>query len=206
MTQILETPDSIRWTPVATISKYGLDIVETLTRRFGHEPTGADLAMLARTEGLKPDETIVVVGNQLTDAGRNRICNLIIGTASTPAFNASQSIVGVGSSTTAFAGSQTAMGGDGSTTTAYYQGTDSGATPTQTGGTGTISASATFQTGNANFHWNEWGWIIGTGTITPGGTLASVATSPLLLNRKVQDLGTKASGTIWTLAATITIS
>lgn len=188
--------DDLRWHPKIQVRKYDPATVAALTAALGREPTAIDLA------AVDPDDIAYDEGNQLTTAGLNRLGNLIIGTGSTPAFNASQAILGVGNSSTAFALGQTTLQGDGSTTTAWYQGADSA--PTQSNGV--ISAQMTITGSNANFAWNEWGWIIGTGTITAGGTLASVATSPVLLNRKVASLGTKASGAIWVLQSTVTLS
>jgi hypothetical protein len=65
---------------------------------------------------------------------------------------------------------------------------------------GVITARSSFQTGEANFVWAEWGIDIGTPTVVDGTTVAAV-----LLNRKVQALGTKAVG-IWVATATITIA
>lgn len=192
--------DGIKWTPVVHVKKYSPDTVRDITRLLGHEPTGEDLRRL-EAEGLHWDDEAWAHGNQLVTVGLNRIGNLIIGTGA--AFTNAQAIIGVGSSSTAFSAAQTALIGDGSTTTAYYQGADA-SNPTQSNGV--ITCNATYATGNANFAWNEWGFAVGTGTITPGGTLASVATTPVLLNRKVQSLGTKGSGSTWTLQATVTLS
>lgn len=187
-------PDAIIWHPRITVSKYDEATMAELRDALGYEPTGAELL------GFDPDGRIEDEGNQLVTVGLSRIGNLIIGSGAA-AFNSTQAICGVGSSSTAFSVGQTALSGDGSTTTAYYQLVDSA--PTQTNGA--ISANATFTTGNANFAWNEWCWAIATSTITAGGTLASVGTSPVMLNRKVVSLGTKSSGS-WVLQATVTLS
>ena len=109
-------------------------------------------------------------------------------------------IVGVGATNTAATIADTALGADGGS--AYYQGCDS-ANPTQANGV--ITCVCTFTTGNANFAWAEWCWATCTGSITPGATLASVATGTKLWNHKIQSLGTKVSGS-WVLTTTITIS
>lgn len=192
--------DGIKWTPVVHVKKYSADTVRELTSMLGHEPTGEDLRRL-EAEGLAWDDEAWAHGNQLVTVGLNRIGNLIIGTGA--AFTNTQAIIGVGSSSTAYSAGQTALIGDGSTTTAYYQGADA-SNPTQSNGV--ITCNATYATGNANFAWNEWAFAVGTGTITPGGTLASVATTPVMLNRKVQSLGTKGAGSTWTLQATVTLS
>lgn len=188
--------DGIKWNAHARVLKYDQETVDRLTRELGHEPSGAELRALGT-----PYEVSEAVGNLLTTAGLARITNLITGGGGA-AFNNAQAIVGVGSSATAAAVGDTALGGNGSTSTAYYQGADATYPSTANG---VITCYATFATGNANFAWNEWCFAVGTGTITPGGTLASVATSPVLLNHRVQSLGTKSSGA-WTLQATITLS
>lgn len=193
--------DGIKWHAFARVIKYNPDTVAEITKELGHEPTGPDLRMLEERHGLKPDAEAVADGNLLTTAGLNRITNLIIGGGA--AFNNAQAIVGVGASSTAATTSDTILGGNGNSTTAWYQGADA-SNPTQSNGV--ITCNATYATGNGNFAWNEWCFAVGTGTITPGNALASVATSPVMLNHKVQSLGTKAAGSTWTLQATITLS
>jgi hypothetical protein len=168
---------------------------------MGHEPSAFHLRHLEEIGLLEPDDIVEVPGNLLVTTGLNRITNLIIGGGGTPLAHAN-AIVGVGTSSTAATVSDVALGSDG-TANAYYQQADSGY-PTQSNGT--ITCNATFQTGNANFAWNEWCWADGSGTITAGTTLASVATSPVMLNHRIQSLGTKVSGAVWTLSATLTLS
>ena len=65
---------------------------------------------------------------------------------------------------------------------------------------GVVTARSTFATGEANFVWNEWGLDIGTPTVTDGTTVNAV-----LLNRKVESLGTKVSGS-WVLTVSVTFA
>lgn len=192
---------SIKWTTDARILKFDQDTVDEITKALGHEPSGDELTWLQQHEGLVPDDLVTAHGNLLTTVGLNRITNLIIGGGSAALTNA-QAIVGVGSSTTAAAVGDTVLGGNGSSTTAWYQSADA-SYPTQSNGT--ITIYSTFATGNANFAWNEFCVAIATGTITAGGTLASVGTSPVMLNHKVTSLGTKASGS-WQAQLQITLS
>ncbi|WP_040829039.1 hypothetical protein [Nocardia jiangxiensis] len=193
--------DGIKWNMTAKVIKYEPETVERLTNQFGHEPTGYHLRHLESIGLLVPDDIVDVPGNLLTTVGLNRITNLIIGGGGTPLAHA-DAVVGVGNSTTTAVIGDTALGADG-TANAYYQQADSGS-PTQSNGT--INITCTYQSGNANFAWQEWGWAVASGTITAGTTLASVGTSPVLLNHKIQSLGTKSSGAIWSLAATLTLS
>jgi len=187
--------EGINWHPRVRVLQYGRDTMSRIIDKLGYEPVDGELM------AFTPDNIVHDERNQCVTVGLNLIGNLIVG-AGGAAFNSSQSIIGVGSSSTAFSVSQTALGGDGSTSTAYYQAT--GVAPTQSNGV--ISAQTTFATGNANFVWNEWCLSTGTGTITAGGTLASVATSTTMLNRKVVSLGTKGSGTSWVIQITLTLS
>jgi hypothetical protein len=196
-------PDEIfSWNAVAEVHKYFESTVQEMIAHVGREPLGHEIEDLVRRGLFAPDEIHREEGNLLTTAGLNRITSLFEGAGGT-VFNHADAFIGVGSSSTLAAIGDTGMGGDGSTTTAYYQPADTGY-PTQSGGV--INCNATFQTGNANFAWNEWGMGDASGTLTAGGAIASVGTSPILINHKIASLGTKASGAIWTLQATATIA
>jgi hypothetical protein len=194
--------DSITWDMQARIIKYHPETVERLTRQMGHEPLGFHLRHLESIGLLVPDEVVEAPGNLLVTGGLNRVTSLIIGGGGTALAHA-DAIVGVGTSTTAATTADTALGGDGNASTAYYQQADGGY-PTQANGV--VTCNCTYQSGVANFAWNEWLWAIASGTLTAGNTLSGVGTSPLALNHKVQSLGTKASGSIWTLSATLTLA
>ncbi|MGW0052029.1 hypothetical protein [Nocardia nova] len=196
--------DIFRWHAEAKVIKFEPATVLDMIRHVGREPVGHEIEDLVQRGVFLPDDIHHEDGNLLTSAGLNRLTALFEG-AGGAVFNAAQAIIGVGSSTTAAAVGDTALGGNGSASTAYYQGVDTGY-PTQANGV--INANATFGTGNGNFTggWQEWCLAIATGTITPGPTLASVGTSPVMFNHKVANLGVKASGAIWTLQATCTIS
>jgi len=191
--------DGIRWHAHALVQKYSDDQVEWARRASGVlEPEGA---LLQRHCGEPEDGYAEADGNLLVTVGLDAITKLLIASGSPQAFSGpTRAIVGVGATSTAAAITDTALGADGGS--AYYQGVDT-SNPTQSNGV--ITAVATFTTGNANFHWQEWCWATCTGSITPGATLASVATGTKLWNHKIQDLGTKASGS-WVLTATVTIS
>ncbi|GAB3211374.1 hypothetical protein [Nocardia tengchongensis] len=198
--------DVFAWSAVAEVRKYFANTVQAMIAHVGREPLGHEIEDLVARGRFAPDEVHVEPGNLLTTAGLGRITSLLEGNGGA-VFNNAQAIIGVGyhggTSTNDAAVTDTALAGNGSTTTAYYQGADSGY-PTQTGGT--LTVNSTFGINNGNFGWFEWCLGIATGTLTPGGTLASVGTSPIMLNHKIASLGTKASGAIWTLAATCTIS
>jgi hypothetical protein len=55
-----------------------------------------------------------------------------------------------------------------------------------------VQFSSDFLTGEANYAWAEW-------------AVANASSAGIILNRKVEALGTKTSGT-WTLTVTVSIS
>lgn len=193
--------DPIRWDGRMKVAKYSEDTVLGVQHDLndGVEPTYGDFFR----HGVEPDEITDEYKNQLVTVGLNLLGNLSIGAAGN-AFTHAQAIVGVGNNSTLFNAADTALGGNGSTTTAYYQGADSSPSNYPIQSNGVITCYSTFATGNANFNWNEWCFATGSGTITPGGTLASVATGVVMINHKVVNLGTKVSTAVWVCQGTIT--
>jgi hypothetical protein len=126
-------------------------------------------------------------GNLFLNEGINFIWSAICGAAFT-AFNSTNSYIGVGDSTTAAAATQTGLQG----TNKAYKGMDSGY-PTYGSNQQAVWRS-TFAETDANFAWNE---------ITVANGNSDTATN---LNRKVQSMGTKVSGAIWTVTLTLSIS
>lgn len=194
--------DGIKWSAHAHIDKYTPDVVQELTEYLGYEPSSEDYKRLSIT----PDDVIDVPGNLLTTVGLARITNLITNTGATQALTAARGALGVGdrggsASDTAAVG-DTALTANGSN--AYYMTLDS-VTPSN----GVITVVATYASGVANFAWNEWAWVVtNSGTITPGATLASIATGGMILNHKTPatTMGTKASGASWVFTTTVTLS
>lgn len=184
--------DSIRWRPVATVEKYDDDQVAWVARKTGIlAPNGADLAQF-----VKPYETVVAQGNLLTTAGLQRLTNLLIG-AGGQALTNTAARLGVGNSSTAAVVGQTDLQAAAGSANRWFQPMDA-TFPTAVNGV--VTLKSTFATGDANFVWAEWGSDIGTPTVAAGNTVAAT-----LLNRAVQALGTKASGS-WVLTASITIT
>jgi hypothetical protein len=68
--------------------------------------------------------------------------------------------------------------------------------PVHSDGTGSgaeeIEFEAVYEDGEANFSWEEWG-------------IFNASSSGRMLNRKVEDLGTKAGG-VWTLTITLSLA
>lgn len=189
----MHTADTILWRPIATVEKYddeqtayaarALDVLRPVARDFEHL-------------GIKPYETVVAPGNLLTTAGLNRITSLIIAAGGQGATNTATRL-GVGNSSTAAAVGQTDLQAAAGSANRWFQVMDA-TFPTQANGL--LTFKSTFATGDGNFAWAEWAVDIGAPTVTSGNTV-----NALMLNRAVQSLGTKVSGS-WVLTATITLS
>jgi hypothetical protein len=132
---------------------------------------------------FQPYEVIEKEGNLLLNSGIDEMWDLIVGDSANH-FNNAGAQVGVGDSSTAAAATQTDLQGANKT----YKGMDSGY-PTST--TQKVTFKASFGDSEANYAWNEW--------------VIKQATSGKCLNRKVESLGTKTSGT-WTLEVSVTLS
>ncbi len=135
-----------------------------------------------------PDEVLEFRGNCLLNEGINELWKLVCGDAGATAFDNSNAYIGVGNSNTDESAFQTGLQG----TSKAYKGMDSGY-PTY--GTGQKAVfRATFGSDDANFSWQEV-------TVANGNSDDAVN-----LNRKVQDMGTKASGTTWVVTLEISLS
>lgn len=132
-----------------------------------------------------PYEVIERDGNILVNSGIGLLEDLLIGAGGT-AFTNAVSAIGVGDSNTAAAAGQTDLQAATNKTRKPMDATF----PSRS--SQTITFKATFGTSDANYAWLEWGIF----NNTSGGTM---------LNRKQENLGTKATGT-WVITATITIS
>ena len=135
-------------------------------------------------ERFKPYEVIEGEGNCLLNVGIDEMWDLIVGDSANH-FNNANTQIGVGDSNTAANATQTDLQ---ATTNKTYKGMETGY-PTSTSQKATFKAS--FGASEANYTWNEW--------------VVKHASSGKCLNRKVDALGTKSSGT-WTLEVSITLS
>lgn len=137
-------------------------------------------------------DTIEADGNLLVYGGASALWDLLIGAGNVTAFDDTYAHIGVGTSSTAAAANQTDLQG----ASKHREVVDS-SYPSHTDGTTSGSASivfkATFETGDANFAWEEWG-------------IFNDVSSGRMLNRKVQSFGTKTSSDEWALTVTITLS
>ncbi|RLJ20798.1 hypothetical protein DJ031_04620 [bacterium endosymbiont of Escarpia laminata] len=135
--------------------------------------------------GGKPYEVIEEEGNLLLNEGIQLLEDLLIGAGGT-AYNNANARLGVGDSSAAEVATQTDLQGTSKTYKAMDTGYPSRAAQT-------ITWQSVFADAEANHAWAEV-------------TLSNAADgSGVNLNRKVQDLGTKATGT-WTLQLALTFS
>jgi hypothetical protein len=132
-----------------------------------------------------PYETLKGQGNILVNAGIALLEDLLIGAGGT-AFNNTNARLGVGDSTTTVSAAHTDLQ---AATNKFRKAMDA-TFPSRS--SQTLTFRSTFTTGEANFVWNEWG-------------IFNAASAGTMLNRKVESLGTKTSGS-WQLTVTITIS
>lgn len=139
-----------------------------------------------------PYETLEIPGNLLTYGGASAFWERLIGTGVT-AFDNTNAYLGVGDSSTAAAATQTDLQ---AASNKHREAMDA-TYPLHTDGTGSSSNASityfsTFETGDANFAWNELG-------------LFNASSSGRMLNRKVQAMGTKTSSDTWTLSLTLSL-
>ena len=127
-----------------------------------------------------------IPGNLLLNEGIQTMLDLMAGEGSPTAFSTANARVGVGDSNTAAAATQTDLQ---AATNKTYKAMN-GTYPNRTNQT--MDWQSDFTSGEANYAWNEW-------VIDNGASAAKT------LNRKVESLGTKTTGT-WTMTASVTIS
>lgn len=178
----------------------GRDVaVPILVPRFipiSHGITSDELRRL----GLAPDEEEFIEGNLLLQEGITRLTSLLIG-AGGNAFNNANSYLGVGDSSTAEAATQTELQATQNAANRFYKAMVA-TYPQRSGGfSQTVDFRSDFTSTEANFVWNEWTASEGATTASGSGFLVGTTN----LNRKVQSLGTKTTGT-WTLTGSITFS
>ena len=144
----------------------------------------ARLQWLGKT---KPYEILEGEGNCLLNSGIDEMWDLITGAVSGAdhIFDNAAATIGVGDSDTAAAATQTDLQ---ATSNKTYKAMEA-SYPTSTTRKATFKSS--FGSDDANYVWDEW--------------VVKQSTSAKCLNRKVESLGTKSSGT-WTLEVTITLS
>lgn len=122
----------------------------------------------------------------LTNSALTYIAQAIINDSPT-FFNNANAYLAVGDSTTAFTASQTDLQ---ATTNKLRKKVDA-TYPTRDNNS--LTFKATFNTTDANWNWNEWG-------------VFNASTEGVMLNRKVENLGTKTSSATWVFTVTLTFT
>lgn len=121
----------------------------------------------------------------LTNAGRNHFAQDVVGEAVTE-FNNAEAHIGVGDSTDAFDKTETDLQAP---SNKFRQPMES-TYPQRSANI--LTFRALFATGDANFAWQEWAVFNG-------------VSSGVMLNRKVESLGTKTSAQSWQFTVTLTV-
>lgn len=123
----------------------------------------------------------------LTTAGRDFIAKAIINEAALVFFNNANSYIGVGDSNTAYAAAQTDLQAASNKVRKAMEPTF----PTRA--TNVLSFRSVFGTADANYVWNEW-------------AVFNASAAGTMLNRAVQNLGTKTSAASWQLSVDLTVN
>src|SRR5262245_52973325 len=121
----------------------------------------------------------------ITNAGAVLAAICLMSDSPTPLNNAN-AYLGVGDSTTAFSAAHTDLQ---AATNKLRVGQD---TSYPQRSSNVLTYRSTYTTGQANYHWQEWG-------------LFNASSSGTMFSRKVEDLGTKTSAQTWQLTVTLTI-
>lgn len=179
---------------VARLTETGLMIPHFLGGKLVWRPAEEGLPSEILRGIIEPDEVVEIAGNLLLNEGIQRLLDLAIAAGGT-AFNNANSYIGVGDSVTAEAATQTDLS---AASNKFYKGMVA-TYPQRTAQT--LDFRSDFTGTEANYAWQEWS--ISAGATSASGAGFTVGTTNL--NRKVQSLGTKASGT-WTMTGSVTIS
>ena len=177
MKEVREQKEQINWKAKVKLFKYAEDITP-----FEKEGREAEFHRL-----FKPYEVREMEGNLLLNEGINALWSILCEATPTEArYTAANARIGVGDGTAAAAASQTGLQG----TSTAFKAMESGYPTFGSAQKATFKAS--FGDTEANFAWQEW-------------TIDNGATPNKNLNRKVESLGTKTTGT-WTLEVSVTLS
>lgn len=211
MTAATSMPDGIKWWPLARVEKWEAETLRELKHEFNltQEPNHYTLDYLKKKYGAEPTSVLETEGNYLTNVGRVRVADLTVGNGTPKQLVSPYAGTGVGDASTlatqANIQGQTALQ---ATTNLLYKPLDSTPTSGTVAGStsGVITAQTTYQTGDANFAWNEWCLTVATATSVSSSSFATATTSGIMLNRAVTSLGTKVSTAVWVLQVTVTLS
>lgn len=172
----------------------GQSIVQPVVRpRLVPITEGISSALLRKIVG-EPEEVVEIAGNLMVNEGIQRALDLVIVAGGT-GFNNANAFIGVGDSSTAEAATQTDLQ---AATNHFYKAMNA-TFPSRA--SQTVTWQSDFTSAEANWVWAEWTIAAGATSASGSGFLLGTTN----LNRKVQALGTKATGT-WTLSGQVTLS
>jgi hypothetical protein len=191
----MRSHDEVIWHCHTKLEKFGGDILWDAREDGVLVPT-------QHGEVVAPFETDERDGNLLVIGGASVQWQTLIGNGTGTAgqaltfFNNANAAIGVGDSSTAAAETQTDLQAATNKLrramdATYPLHTDS----TGTAGSKSVAFRSTFATGDANWVWNEWG-VFNSPTAATGR----------MLNRKVENLGTKTSAASWVLTITLSLA
>jgi hypothetical protein len=181
-----EMHDVLRWRAVWKVEKYDGDWTPE---------------QLAAGDAPAPYEVLEREGNLLMYGGVSCLWQCLIGNGTGTAgqaltyFNNGNAALGVGDSNTAAAATQTDLQAATNKLRKAMDATYPQHTDATSSGAASIVFKSTFGSAEANFAWQEW--------IVANSPTAGTGRA---LNRKVESLGTKASGTTWALTVTLSLS
>ena len=177
--------EDFHWSFLWICEKWSEDAVN-FTRKKLHLPKTAEVSSaMLRKVLIKPEMEEEIPGNLLLNEGIQLMLDLLVGAGGTTYANATAQI-GVGDSVTAEVATQVDLQ---AATNKLFKGMNA-TFPSRAAQT--TSWQSDFTTAEANYAWAEW-------------SIRNSSGADKNLNRKVQALGTKASGT-WTLTGQVTIS
>lgn len=192
----IEVSDVLHWRFLWTCEKWSEEACVWVREKLGllpDAPVGSDLLR----QFMPPEIVEEIPGNLLVNEGIQRLLDLLI-VAGGVGFNNANAYIGVGDTATAAAATDVELLATANAANRFYKGMVA-TYPQRTAQT--VDWRSDFTTGEANFIWNEW--TVAAGATTASGSGFLVGTTNL--NRKVQSLGTKATGT-WTMTGSVTIS
>lgn len=178
--------DTIKVRTLWICEKWSEDACRFVRQHLGMHPWDPVASEDLRLHVGAAEDVREIVGNLLLNEGIQELWDLAIAAGGTTAYNNANAEIGVGDSSTAAVATQTDLQAASNKlfkamVATYPQRTNQ-----------TVDFRSDFTSGEANFAWAEWG-------IRNGNTRNKN------LNRKVESLGTKATGT-WTLTASVTLS
>ncbi len=193
--------DFFNWDVVWTCEKWSEDACRYVRKRLGLDKN-VDISSAQLRRFILPGSPDFddhyrleeVLGNSLTNVGIQKLMDVaLIGTGQR--WDSTHAGVGTGDDNTAFSASQTDLGAAAGSSHRQFEPMNS-TFPSRS--SQTVTFQADFGSSVGNYHWQEWG-------IDQNAAAAATTVTGALLNRKVEDLGTKTTGT-WTLSGAITIS